>query len=65
MKVYRIEGMMCKHCVEHVKEAISNVKGVDKVEVSLENKTATVYSNIDIRDKDIVKAVKRAGYKVK
>ena len=56
---------MCKHCVEHVKEAISNVKGVYKVEVSLENKTATVYSNIDIRDKDIVKAVKRAGYKVK
>ena len=65
MKTYRIEGMMCKHCAAHVQETISKIDGVTNVEVSLENKTATVYASKDIRDKDVIKAVKKAGYKVK
>lgn len=43
-KVMRIsiDGMMCMHCVKHVKEALSKVDGVKSVEVSLEDKCAVV-----------------------
>ena len=64
-KVYKIEGMMCMHCVKHVKDAISSIRGVDNVEVSLEKGTAKVSSEKDIKDKDVIKAVTKAGYKVK
>ena len=37
MKVtLKIEGMMCMHCVAHVKKALSEIDGVSNVEVSLE-----------------------------
>jgi len=64
-KVYKIEGMMCMHCVKHVKDAISSIRGVDNVEVSLEKGTAKVSSKKEIKDKDVIKAVTKAGYKVK
>ena len=64
-KTYKIEGMMCIHCVARVKDALLHVKGVDAVDVSLEKGTARVSSKKVISDKDIVKAVTKAGYKVK
>ena len=64
-KTYKIEGMMCMHCVAHVKEALESIKGIEKVDVSLEKGTATVSSAKDIKDKDVIKAVTKAGYKVK
>ena len=65
VKTYKIEGMMCMHCVSHVKEALLKLRGVEGVEVSLEKGTATVSSNKEISDKDVIKAVTKAGYKVK
>ena len=64
-KTYKIEGMMCMHCVAHVKEALEKIRGVEKVDVSLEKGTATISSKKDIADKDVIKAVTKAGYKVK
>ncbi|MBQ5612240.1 MAG: heavy-metal-associated domain-containing protein [Clostridia bacterium] len=58
-----IEGMMCPRCVAHVQEALSAVKGVSSVEVSLEEKSATVTGKASL---DALKdAVTRAGYEVK
>lgn len=38
-----IEGMSCGHCVNHVKEALTeDIQGVKVIDVSLENKYATV-----------------------
>ena len=42
VKTLNIEGMMCAHCQAHVKKALEGVAGVTQVEVSLEDKTATV-----------------------
>lgn len=64
-KTYKIEGMMCMHCVAHVKEALEKIRGVEKVDVSLEKGTATITSKKGIADKDVIKAVTKAGYKVK
>ena len=63
-KTIKIEGMMCMHCVAHVKDALTRVKGVDEVEVSLDKGTATIKSKKEIKEKLLIQAVEKAGYKV-
>ena len=41
-KIVTVDGMMCMHCVAHVKDALSKVEGVSDVVVSLDEKTATL-----------------------
>ena len=59
-KTVKIEGMMCQMCVKHVKNALSPLDPA--VEVSLENKCATLKSDVD--DAAIKAAVTGAGYEV-
>lgn len=63
-KVLDVEGMMCQHCVAHVTKALQGVAGVEAVEVSLENKNATVTLAADVADDVLIKAVVDAGYEV-
>lgn len=58
-----VEGMMCPRCVAHVKEALEALKGVKDVNVSLDDKCATVAVKSDaLTPDDIKKAVTDAGY---
>ena len=61
--VIGVEGMMCPRCVAHVKAALEAVKGVHSVEVSLEQKTATVVASVK-SEALLTDAVKAAGYDV-
>jgi len=63
-KVIKIEGMMCQHCVAHVKEALEGIKGVKSVNVSLNDNNATLELEKEIKDKVFIKAIEKAGYKV-
>lgn len=63
-KTLNIEGMMCNHCVAHVKNALAGVDGVDSVIVSLENKNATVTLSHPVSDDVLKKAVADEGYDV-
>ncbi len=61
-----VEGMSCQHCVHAVKSAVSGLAGVDKVEVSLENKRATVEFDPAIASLQSIKtAIEGEGYSVK
>ena len=60
MKVV-IEGMMCNHCAGRVKEVLSALDGVKKVEINLRKKLAIIDGEVDI---NLVKEeVEKAGYK--
>ena len=63
-KTISIEGMMCMHCVKHVKDALSAVDGISSVEVSLENKNAIVTLTKDVSDSALKAAVETEGYDV-
>lgn len=63
-KTISIEGMMCMHCVKHVKDALSAVDGISSVEVSLENKNAIVTLTSPVDDSILKSAVENAGYDV-
>ena len=59
-----IEGMKCMHCAMHTEEALKKVKGVKKVTVSLDDKTAVVLSNDKVTNEALVQAVEDTGFKV-
>jgi copper chaperone len=59
-----VEGMSCGHCVNHVKEALSELKGVTSVDVNLASKTAILEASADVKDEDIKFAIDDAGYEV-
>ena len=58
----KIEGMMCMHCKAAVEKALQAVAGVETVEVSLENKCASVTGTAD--PAALRQAVIDAGYQV-
>ena len=58
--VLSVEGMMCQHCVAHVKKALEEVDGVKEVNVLLEEKRAEITGSAD--REALVAAVKAAGY---
>ncbi len=60
-KTVKIEGMMCMHCVAHVKKALEALNA-GEVEVSLENKCALI--SADVSDEAIRVAITDAGYEV-
>lgn len=60
-KTVYIEGMMCQHCVAHVRKALENI-GLN-AEVDLEKKCAVV-SGHDVSDSTVRKAIADAGYTV-
>lgn len=63
-KTLNITGMMCNHCVAHVKKALESVNGVSSVNVSLENNNATVTLSHPVDDATLAKAVTDEGYEV-
>ena len=63
-KELMIEGMMCQNCVKHVTHALEGILGAADVQVSLEDKKATVNVPESVTDEALKAAVTEAGYEV-
>ena len=61
-KFVRVDGMTCNNCVKHVNEALSEIPGVESVEVSLDKAGATIRSAEEIDIETIRTALDEAGY---
>jgi len=61
---FTVTGMTCGHCVASVTEEVSEVPGVDHVDVVLETGTLTVTSAEPVDDAAVRAAVVEAGYHV-
>lgn len=65
-KKYSVLGMSCAACQAHVQRAVSNLKGVNKVNVNLLSNSMIVdFDESVVNDSIIFKAVKDAGYSAK
>lgn len=64
LTTYSVEGMTCQHCVHHVTVALSKVKGVNDVKVSLAEKTALVNTDDSVSFEVLKAAVEDAGYQL-
>lgn len=57
---YSVQGIYCNHCKANVERAIRSVEGVEEVEVSLHEATATVTGKHD--SSALIERVKAIGY---
>ncbi|MEV4312609.1 heavy-metal-associated domain-containing protein [Actinocrispum sp. NPDC049592] len=61
---YTVQGMTCGHCVSSVTEEVSEIDGVQGVDVDLASGLVTVTSDRDIAEEDVRAAVVEAGYQL-
>lgn len=61
-RTVKINGMGCQHCVNRITEALSAVESVEVLEVSLENKSATVNAADSVSDEALMNAVNEEGF---
>ena len=59
---FQVTGMTCGHCEMSVREEVSEVPGVQGVEVSHETGLLTVSSTQGVDDAAVLAAVDEAGY---
>lgn len=59
---YRVTGMTCGHCEMSVREEVSEIAGVEDIQVSATDGTLTVTAATGIDDAAVVAAVAEAGY---
>jgi P-type Cu+ transporter len=61
--VFRVEGMHCAGCGDHVKDALAKASGVMKVEVKTADKKVVVsFDSAKITAEKIAKMISDAGY---
>lgn len=64
MATIKIKGMTCNHCVMAVTKALSEIEGIQEVNVDLSKGEATFEETQPV-DMDIVREeIKKAGYEV-
>jgi len=59
-----VQGMTCASCVNHVQKALSQVHGVENVNVNLATERASLWFDPDVTTGDLVRAVRDTGYEV-
>lgn len=60
----KVTGMTCGHCVASVREEISEIPGVNAVDVDLATGTVTIESSRAVDPAAIKSAVEEAGYQL-
>ena len=60
---YSVPGVSCAHCKQAIEGEVSQVQGVESVEVDLDAKTVTV-SGDPLDEGAIIGAIDEAGYEV-
>lgn len=64
-KVLNVEGMSCMHCVSAVKQSVSSLPGITRVEPDLDGKKVVVEFDDDkVKLEDIKEKIEDAGYEV-
>lgn len=59
---YQVTGMTCGHCEASVREEVSQIAGVDAIEVSASTGLLSVTASAPLSDADVLAAVDEAGY---
>lgn len=59
---YKVTGMTCGHCEMSVREEVSQISGVDEIQVSAQTGSLVVSASAPISDADVFAAIDEAGY---
>ena len=58
---YSVPGIHCAHCATSIREEVSEVEGVDSVDVDLDTKVVTIHGT-ELSDERVREAIAEAGY---
>ena len=61
-QVFTVTGMTCAHCVASVTEEVSEITGVENVDIDLATGSVTITSSTPLEDDAVRAAVEEAGY---
>lgn len=61
---FRVPDVSCQHCVNAITREVSALAGVQRVEVSINDKTVLVDHTDQVSTDAIVAAINEAGYEV-
>lgn len=61
-QTFTVTGMTCGHCVASVTEEVSELTGVENVDVDLATGSVTITSTTPLEDDAVRAAVEEAGY---
>jgi copper chaperone CopZ len=59
--IYSVPAIHCDHCAMSIREEVSEVEGVEQVEVDLESRVVTV-QGVALDDATLRAAIEEAGY---
>lgn len=59
---YQVTGMSCGGCESSVREAVSQISGIDGVDVSADRGRLVVTAEGQVDDRAVIGAVEAAGY---
>jgi copper chaperone CopZ len=59
---YQVTGMTCGHCEMSIREEVSQIPGVEKIQVSAQTGRLVVDSPDGVDDAQVLAAVEEAGY---
>jgi copper chaperone CopZ len=60
---YSVPGIHCEHCARAIREEVSEIAGVERIDVDLASKVVTVRGR-GLSDGDVREAIAEAGYEV-
>jgi len=58
---YSVPAIHCAHCAMSIREEVSEVEGVDEIDVDLETKVVTIHGR-ELDDSALRAAIGEAGY---
>lgn len=61
-QTYAVTGMTCGHCESAVREEISQIPGVEQIDVSASSGTLAITADVPVDDAAVIAAVDEAGY---
>jgi copper chaperone CopZ len=61
---FTVVGMTCSHCVMSVTEEVTQIPGVEDVDVELATGRLTVHSEAELNPTAVQAAVEEAGYQL-
>ena len=61
---YDVPAIHCAHCAMSIREEVSEIEGVDEVDVDLETKLVTVHGS-ELDDAALRAAIAEAGYEAR
>ncbi len=63
-RVYNVPDVSCEHCVSAITKELTQIDGVQNVQVDIETKKVTVVTNDSVAEQQIRDGIDEAGFDI-